>query len=103
MDTNKTTAPLIEFHGFMAFDATELQKKITDYAKDKMKEHDSKNLAFTVYENTVYDIGGTKRPFLRFYSSEYALVHMVIECLRNLGWKGEVEFVKITQFWDLRD
>ncbi len=98
----KTFAPLIELHGFLPDTAEKFLITIKNGLQKKLEKLDYDNLVFSIFETKVIDSTGAPRPFIRFISTEYRIVHEIVEYLLSIQWKGEVEFVKLNQFWDLR-
>ncbi len=95
-------APLIEFHGYSHSGFMSLRDNLLDALKKVFSEDDYKNVTFSEIKTKVIDTEKTDRPFLRMFSSEFAIVHQVIEVLEELGCEAEVEFIKITNYFDLR-
>jgi hypothetical protein len=98
----KTTAPLIELHGYTKEEAEELKELLKKNLESLLGKKNFSNLVFSFCPTEVVDIKGNPRPFIRFYSTEYVIVHQIEQYLRKIKWKGEIEFNKITQFHDLR-
>lgn len=96
-------APLIEFHGFSKAESLNVKEKISEALKKVLSEKDYDNLTFSEIPTEVVDVQGNQRPFIRMFSSEYAVVHKVIDLLKSLDWKGEIEFIKIANYFDLRE
>lgn len=95
-------APLIEFHGFTSPAVTKLRKLMTAALSTKLMKKDYNNLIFSEVMAKVEDVELNKRPYIRFYSSDFDIVHKVVDVLKELKWKGEIEFIKITNYFDLR-
>lgn len=95
-------APLIEFHGFVHPEFAALKEKLKLALERILSEEDYKNLTFSETPAKVMDTQEQSRPFIRMFSSEYVVVHKVVDILKEFSWKGEVEFIKITNYFDLR-
>lgn len=95
-------APLIEFHGYVHSEFMRLKDQLSTALKKILSEDDYKNLTFSELTAKVVDTERKSRPFLRLYSSEYVIVHKIHDILESIGWEGEMEFIKITQYHDLR-
>lgn len=99
---NINYAPLIEFHGFAHSEFEALKEKLKLALEKILSGEDYKNLTFSETTSKVIDTQEQARPFIRMFSSEYAVVHKVVYSLKEFGWKGEVEFIRITNYFDLR-
>lgn len=102
MNQVNSYAPLIEFHGITPRKVSILKKKMLIHLKDMIPEKDYNNLTFSKKACQVVGINDDPRPFIRMYSSEFALVHKVVNALKICAYEGEVEFIKITNYFDLR-
>lgn len=96
-------SPLLQFHGFEVAEIEKTKKILAEHLKDKISEKNYENLTFSAIETKVQDVNGKDRPFLRMYSSEYDMVHTIRLILEQNNWKYEIEFIKITNYFDLRD
>ena len=95
-------SPLIEFHGFVHSEFMRMKDHLSRELKKILSEDDYHNLTFSELTPKVIDIQRKDRPFLRLYSSEYVMVHKIHDILEKLAWEGEMEFIKITNYYDLR-
>lgn len=95
-------APLIEFHGYTNPEFMRLKDQLSEAMKKVLLEKDYENLTFSLTASKVVCVNNQNRPFLRLYSSEFDIVHKVHEILLKLKWETEIEFIKITNYYDLR-
>jgi hypothetical protein len=96
-------APLIEFHGFTHSDVLKLKEKLSVSLKKELSKRDYGNLTFSEITTKVIDVTDVERPFIRMFSSDYIIIHKVVEFLKECKAQIEVEFIKITNYFDLRE
>jgi hypothetical protein len=95
-------APLIEVHGHSEEKAKEVIDLLKQGLKDKISKQDYKNLTFSIVPSVVIDMNDKPRPFIRFYSREYSIIHNIVEILRVDKWKGEIDTIILQNYFDLR-
>ncbi len=95
-------SPLIEFHGYVHSEFMKLKDQLSEKLEKILSPDDYKNLTFSEITAKVVGTQKDDRPFLRLFSSEYVIVHKVHEILKNMDWEGEIEFIKISNYYDLR-
>ena len=98
----KTSAPLIELHGYTLKEFQNFVTLVKKGLKKALDKYDYENLAFSRVPSKVVDVNGYPRPFIRFVSSEFAISQMIKEHLITIKWKGEMEILKLHDYKDLR-
>ncbi len=80
---NTSYAPLIEFHGYTHAEFMSLRDQLLIILKAVFSENDYKNVTFSEITAKVIDTNKKNRPFLRMFSSEYAIVQEIVDILKK--------------------